>query len=93
MYSDSYQKVLNDIIELVVFSNNAISITEAEEIGCVEFEYYKNIFKEKYTKDIENKKEFIQNTFEFARKAVETICKTIINAWGIGISGLFGGKK
>ena len=88
MQSGAYQQVLNDILELLIYSSASINIGEAEELSCVEFDYYKGIFKEKFEKDTENKNEFIKNTFEFAKKAVEIICKTIANVWGGSMSGL-----
>ena len=88
MQMSAYQQVLNDIAELLIYSSSSINIWEAEELSCVEFEYYKNIFKEKFEKELENKNEFIKNTFEFAKKAVEIICKTIANVWGGSMSGL-----
>jgi hypothetical protein len=50
-----------------------------------EFTYLRHIFKEKFEQEQKGKQEFIKNTFEFAKKAVEVICKTIAYA--------FGGKK
>lgn len=88
MQMSAYQQVLNDIAELLIYSSSSINIGEAEELSCVEFEYYKNIFKQKFEKELENKNEFIKNTFEFAKKAVEIICKTIANVWGGSMSGL-----
>jgi hypothetical protein len=88
MQSSAYQQVLNEIAELLIYSASSINIEEAEELSCVEFDYYKNIFKQKFEKELENKNEFIKNTFEFAKKAVEIICKTIANVWGGGMGGL-----
>ncbi|MCS7316905.1 MAG: hypothetical protein NZZ41_01095 [Candidatus Dojkabacteria bacterium] len=82
MYSGSYQQILNEIIELFVFSGSSLTISDIENLTCVEFEYYYKIFKEKFEKENENKNEFIQNTFEFARRCVEVICKTIASVWG-----------
>ena len=37
---------------------------------------------DKFDAEAKNKQEFIKNTFEFARKSVEVICKTIAGAFG-----------
>lgn len=88
MQAGAYQQVLNELLEITIYSSASININEAEELSCVEFEYYKSFFKQKFEKEMDNKNEFIKNTFEFAKKAVEIICKTIANAMGAGMSGL-----
>lgn len=93
MHMSAYQQVLNDIAELLIYSSPSINIGDAEELSCVEFDYYKNIFKQKFEKELENKSEFIKNTFEFAKKAVEIICKTIGNVWGGGFGSLNTNQK
>ncbi len=57
-----------------------VDIIESMSMG--DFLNYRNIFKSKYDGDAENKKKFIENTFDFARKAVEVICKTVAGAYG-----------
>ena len=85
LLGESNQKTLHDIIELLIWSQGYININEIHELPCEEFMYLRNIFKEKFTKEQEQKQEFIKNTFEFAKKGIEAICKTIAN--------VFGGKK
>lgn len=85
LYGESNQKVLHDTIELLVWSQGYININDIQEFPCDEFFYIRNIFKDKFEKEQEQKQEFIKNTFEFARKGVEAICKTFAYA--------FGGKK
>lgn len=48
----------------------------------VDFITYRSIFKSKYDAEVENKKKFVEGTFEFAKKAVEAICKTVSGAYG-----------
>lgn len=48
----------------------------------LDFINYRSIFKSRYEGEADNKKKFIENTFEFARKSVEVICKTIAGAYG-----------
>jgi hypothetical protein len=85
LLNESNQKLLHEIIELLVWTEGFINISEIKEFQCDEFFYLRNVFKEKYEKEQDSKQEFIKNTFEFAKKGIETICKTIAYA--------FGGKK
>jgi len=80
--NSAYQQVLNDIAELGVVSSSFINISEAEDLSCVEFDYYRSIFKQKYEKEQENKAEFTKASFEFAKKCTEAICKTIAGVFG-----------
>jgi len=77
-----YRNTINQILELLVWSCGSIDKTQIEELDQVEFDIYRTFFKKKYDDDNEQKKKFIENTFEFANKAVEVICKTIAGANG-----------
>lgn len=77
-----YRNALSQVIELLVWSNGLLTKDQIEELDQVEYEVYKTFFKKKYEDDNEQKKKFIENTFEFANKAVEVICKTIAGAYG-----------
>jgi enolase len=81
----SVQRITHEIIELLIWSNGFINISEAHQMTFDEFHYLRKIFKEKFEQEQKNKQEFIKNTFEFAKKGIEIICKTI--------AGAFGGKK
>lgn len=48
----------------------------------LDFMTYRSIFKSKYEGEADNKKKFIEGTFEFAKKGIEVICKTIAGAYG-----------
>lgn len=80
-FNTSYSNILSEISELYIWSNG-INIKDIEDLELMEFEAYRNIFKAKYEKENDAKKEFIKNTFEFARRCVEVICKTIAGAFG-----------
>jgi hypothetical protein len=83
MLMDScYKAILNECIELVIWAAPSINIGEVDNIDLHEFEIYRKVFKEKFDAEAKNKQEFIKNTFEFARKSVEVICKTIAGAFG-----------
>ena len=77
-----YRNTINQIIELLVWSDTTLKKDEIEEMDQIEFDIYRAFFKKKYEDDNEQKKKFIENTFEFARKSVEVICKTIAGAYG-----------
>lgn len=81
-----YRNALSQIIELLVWSNGIVDKSEIEEMDQIEFEFYRTFFRKKYEEDNEQKKKFIENTFEFANKAVEVICKTIAGAYGTNTS-------
>jgi hypothetical protein len=77
-----YRNTINQIIELLVWANGLLDKNEIEELDQIEFDLFRSFFKKKYEDDNEQKKKFIENTFEFANKAVEVICKTIAGAYG-----------
>ena len=77
-----YKAVLNECIELIVWAAPSINIGEVDEIDLFEFEVYRKVFKDKFESEAKNKQEFIKNTFDFAKKCVEVICKTIAGAFG-----------
>ena len=77
-----YKAVLNECIELIVWAAPSINIGEVDEIDLFEFEVYRKVFKDKFESEAKNKNELIKTAFEFARKSVETICKTIAGAFG-----------
>lgn len=67
---------------MTVWAAPSINIVEIDNIDLHEFELYRKVFKEKFDTEAKNKQEFIKNTFDFARKCVEVICKTIAGAFG-----------
>lgn len=82
-FESSYIQMINEISELIVWSNGGLGSLEVlENISMLDFINYRSIFKSKFEGEAENKKKFIENTFEFARKSVESICKTIAGAYG-----------
>lgn len=84
-FNTSYSGILQSVSELLVWSTGYINIGEVEKLDLYEFEAYREIFKYKHEAEQDEKKEFIKNTFEFASKCTENICKTV--------AGVFGTKK
>lgn len=78
----SYHKTLYEIAELGIWAAGFINISEVENLTCVEFEFYRNVLKEKYEAEMENRKDLIEKAFKFGGNCTETICKTIANAFG-----------
>ena len=78
----SYQATFHECVELVIWASPSINIDGVDNLDIYEFEFYRKVFKDKFENDAKNKQEFIKNTFEFARKCVEVICKTIAGAFG-----------
>jgi hypothetical protein len=86
--------MLNEVFELLVWSNGVVGDIEIiENMSLSDFINYRNMFKPKYEAEAENKKKFIENTFEFARKGIEVICKTIAGAFGTKAGKIGAGKK
>ena len=77
-----YRNTINQIIELLVWADGLLSVDQIDNFDQIEFDIYRTFFRKKYEEDNEQKKKFIENTFEFANKAVEVICKTIAGAYG-----------
>ena len=77
-----YRNTINQIIELLVWANGLIDLDQIDNFDQLEFEMYRAFFKKKYEDDNEQHKKFVENTFDFANKAVEVICKTIAGAYG-----------
>jgi hypothetical protein len=94
-FEGSYIQTINEISELLVWSEGCVGdVKTIEELSLIDFINYRQIFKSKYEGDADNKKKFIENTFEFARKAVEVICKTVAGAYGTkSNSSKLGGKN
>lgn len=87
LFNSSYDYTLHNISELLVWCNGIINIDTIDNLDLYEFEVYREIFKNKFEAEQEGKKEFIKNTFEFAKKGVETICKTIAGSYGTKTKG------
>lgn len=82
-FESSYIQTINEISELIVWSDGGIgNLQVIEGMSMLDFINYRVIFKSKYEGEAENKKKFIENAFEFARKSVEVICKTVAGAYG-----------
>lgn len=81
MCESCYLQVLNDISELGIWAAPFINIEEAEELTCLEFEFYRNVFREKYEKEQENKMEIIKKAFEYGGQCTKAICDSIGKAF------------
>ena len=81
MCESCYQQVLNDISELGIWAAPFINIGEAEELTCLEFEFYRKVFKEKYEAENSNKNEIIKMAFEYVGQCTKAICETIGKAF------------
>jgi len=94
-FESSYIQTINEISELIVWSSGGLGSLEViENMSMLDFTNYRSIFKSKYEGEAENKRKFIEGTFEFARKSVDAICKTIAGAnGGKGSAGKIGSKN
>lgn len=93
-FESSYIQTVNEISELIVWSEGQVgNVLIIEELSLLDFINYRKIFKSKYEAEAENKKKFVENTFEFAKKGIEVICKTIAGAYGTKTGGSKLGSK
>jgi hypothetical protein len=83
-FDSSYQQILSEIAQLNIFSGGSLSISEIEDLDLIDYYFYKEIYKNHYEQEQNNKQELIKQSFEFAKKSVEIICKSI---GGLGGSG------
>lgn len=79
-FNSSYLNTLGEITELAIWSNNLINILQVEELDISDFYFYRELFKEKFNEEKKNKSEFIKACFEFAKKGIDVLCKTIIGS-------------
>jgi len=81
-FNTSYLNTLGEISELAIWSSNLINILDAEELDLSDFYFYRELFKKKFEEEKKSKSEFIKACFEFAKKGIEVLCKTIAGAGG-----------
>ena len=80
----SYQQILNNIAELGIWASSFINISEAEDLSCTEFDFYREVYKDIYEKEHEAKQDTITKAFEYAGECTKAICKSL--------GGMFGSK-
>jgi hypothetical protein len=80
--NSSYQQIINEIAEIGIWASPFINIGDAENLTCREFDFYKEVYKEKFEKEQENKQEIIKKAFEFGADCTKAICKTIAGVFG-----------
>ena len=77
MASDHYSSILNQQIELVIYSEGGITWSDIENMSADELPYVIYNFKKVYDEKQNAKQEFIKTCFEFASKALETLFKLL----------------
>jgi hypothetical protein len=81
-FNTNYLNTLGEISELAIWSSNVINILDAEELEISDFYFYRELFKKKFEEEKKSKSEFIKICFDFAKKAIEILCKTIAGSNG-----------
>lgn len=81
-FGTSYQNTLGESAELAIWSDGIINIGDIDSLDVLDFYFYRELFKKKFEEEKKSKSEFIKGCFEFAKKAVEVICKTIGGSYG-----------
>lgn len=81
-FNSNVSLLFQNVSELAIWSSGIININDIYNLDLYEFEVYREIFKNKFETESESKSEFIKGLIEFAKRCVESICKTIAGAYG-----------
>lgn len=77
MASSHYTQYLNDIIELVIYSEGGVTISDVENMSADELPYFIYNLKKYYTDKQTQKQEFIKSIMEFAKANLEGLFKLL----------------
>lgn len=77
MASSHYSQYLNDIIELVIYSEGGITVQDVENMSADELPYFIYNLKKYYTDKQTQKQEFIKSIMEFAKANLESLFKLL----------------
>ena len=77
MASSHFSSILNDSIELIVYSEGGISLADIENMSADELTYLIYNFKKYYTEKNAQKQEFVKGVMEFAKHHIEQLFKLL----------------
>lgn len=77
MRNEHFSKILNDSIELCIYSEGGISFTDIENISVDELPYIIYTFRDYYNKKQENKSELIKKVIELAKDIFNNLIKAL----------------
>lgn len=74
-----FSQVINDCIDLSVYSEGIISYEEAINMGVDETPYLIHIYRKRYESKDKAKQEFIKSCFEYASTGLKELFKALQN--------------
>lgn len=74
-----YTQILNDCVELSIYSEGAVTYEEAINIGADETPYLIYIFKRHYEAKEKGRQDVVKAGFEYANKALDQLFKLLAN--------------
>lgn len=77
MASTHYANIMNDAIELIVFSEGGISFSDIENMSADQLPFFIYNFKKIYTEKQNQKQETLKSLIEFARVHIEQLFKIL----------------
>lgn len=84
MATDHYANIINQQIELNIYSEGGLGFEATDNMSADELPYVIYNFKKVYEEKQKSKQEFIKSVFEFAKTALDSLFKLL--------SGLGGGR-
>lgn len=82
MASDHYINLINQTIELIMYSEGGITYSDVENMSADELQYVIFNFKKHYEDKQKQRQDFIKSCFEYANKFVENLFRLLGNLGG-----------
>ena len=77
MATDHYATLINQAIELILYSEGGITLSDVLNMSADELPYFIYNFKKIYEEKQKSRQDFIKSVFEFANKSIETLFKLL----------------
>ncbi len=82
MATDHYAAIINQQIEIGIYSEGAITWSDTENMSADELPYVIYTFKKYYEDKQKSRQDFIKSIFEYSNKALETLYKLLSKLGG-----------
>ena len=77
-----YIQIINDCIEITIYSDGAIGYEDAINMSADELPYIIHTFKKHYEAKEKNRQDFIKSVMEFANKGLDQLFKLLAKIGG-----------
>lgn len=77
-----YIQIINDCVELAIYSDGIICYEEAINMGADELPYLIHTFKKHHDAKEKNRQDFIKSVMEFATKGIDELFKLLSKLGG-----------